>query len=181
MPYNYEETQKKILDVLYALNERVKNSDTMIATMREETDARILKNNKMLQNTLDKNMVGFSNEINALKERADNLEYRSEVTNDMEINIKDHAHSKVARVLREHGLDYNRYFKPFIMRLYKDMTHNDKGKGRLGSRIATTMKGEYDALIKGIDDWSPSCGVENLKLQVDNNARARVLAREMGY
>ena len=116
-------------------------------------------------------------QFDSINQRLFQIENNEEVTTEQEEDIKKSAKRRVFVIIGSDEYDVQRYFAPFIQRLYADAR---KCVG-LGSKISRTKKGDYERIITFIESWSPMCGISNFKKRVDDRAAIRKKAREDGY
>lgn len=189
--FGYEKTLKDLVTVAEGMNnrlieieERVGKNSTAIEEFGDKTSLLIkeseeraklatIETNKAISNK----MIVFKEEIEGLKERTEKLEYNVEVTDKEAEQLRDNAQRRVSEILGHNKLDHKKYFRPFIMKLYSDARHFS-GMGR---KIATTKNSEFQRTMDYIDEWSPRCGVANLKKSVDENAELNLRVKAMGY
>ena len=147
----------------------------------------------MLQRVLEIG-IGTSEKVNALdgkvskmERRMDGFEYNEEITYAQQQVLTDLIHKTVYSILgiglkksewsEEEQLINAKYFKIFSKRLRKEVSD----KGHLAFSFRTTRKGNYKLACEDVEAWDPRYGVEALKKEADDIARARKIAREQGY
>ena len=109
--------------------------------------------------------------------RLDQLELNEEITSEQEIVIRDSAKKRVFTIIGDDVLDYQKYFRSFISKLYT----NARKEAGLGSKISKTRKGDYQRVINYIEAWVPKKGCSGLKEEVDTKAAAKREAEALGY
>lgn len=70
-----------------------------------------------------------------------------------------------------------KYGKMFSKRLRAEVSN----KGHLAYPFRTTRKGNFQAACEDIEAWFPRLGVDALKKEADDRAKARKIAEEQGY
>lgn len=147
----------------------------------------------MLQRIIELN-VGTSEKVSALdskvsvmEKRMDGIEYNEEISYAQQNIINGLIHKIVYQRLGigtkpsewsdEEQLVNAKYFKLFSRRLRAEVSN----KGHLAYPYRTTRKGNYQAACEDIEAWIPRLGIDALKQEADERARARKIAREQGY
>lgn len=136
-----------------------------------------LKSQRTLLNGMSNVLNDHSDAIAQIQERQTQYELREEVTTEQETTIRNAAAKRVYEIIGNDVLDTQKYFRTFISRLYSDLRKN----AGLGSSVSKTQKGNFQRCIDYIEAWTPGCGCAPLKMYVDENAKARMKARESGY
>ena len=116
-------------------------------------------------------------DVNSMKDDIYQLKLNEEITSIQKDTIKLAALKKVIRYIGDDPEEKEKYFKIFIHRLYADTRRN----AGLNSRIEMTKKRDYQRCIDYIEAWIPCGGCSSLKARADENAKARVKARQLGY
>lgn len=147
----------------------------------------------MLQRVLEIN-IGTSEKVNALdgkvsqmERRMDGFEYNEEITYAQQSTINGLIHKVVYMRLgigtkpsewsEEEQLINAKYGRMFSKRLRAEVAN----KGHLAFPFRTTRKGNFQAACEDIEAWMPRYGVDALKKEADDRARARKAAKEQGY
>ena len=138
--------------------------------------------------------IGTSEKVNALdskvstmEKRMDGFEYNEEITyvqqNALNSLIKKIVYmrlgigTKPTQWSEEEQLINAKYGKMFSKRLRAEVSN----KGHLAFPFRTTRKGNFQAACEDIEAWMPRYGIEALKKEADDRARARKIAKEQGY
>lgn len=119
----------------------------------------------------------IDNRMSNVETRLDYVETSEEITTLQVETLKGSAQKRVSEIIGNDPLDHNKYFRTFILRLYKDARRN----AGLGSKIQCTKKGDFQRCINYIEAWIPSCGCAELRAKADANAKARLEAKALGY
>ena len=125
--------------------------------------------------------------IDKIEKEVDTMKFDEEVTYEQQQGI-DNAISKTIYSILGIGsnpskwtmherTENQKYGKLFRRRL----RHEVANKGHLAYPYRTTKKGNYTSAIKDIEAWVPRYGIDALKKEADDNARARRIARGQGY
>lgn len=147
----------------------------------------------MLQRVLEIG-IGTSEKVNALdgkvsqmERRMDGFEYNEEITYAQQNTINSLIHKVVYMRLgigtkpsewsEEEQLVNAKYGKMFSKRLRAEVSN----KGHLGFPFRTTRKGNFQLACEDIEAWMPRYGIDALKKEADDRARARKTAKEQGY
>lgn len=116
-------------------------------------------------------------DVSDLTGRMDLLEQKEEITTTQTEEIRNAACKRIYEILGNDKVEHEKYYKTFIKRLYSNTRH----EAGLGSSIARTRKCDYQRCIDYIEAWIPSQGKAALKEEIDKKAKARKIARELGY
>lgn len=168
-------TNKNFNDAMVALNaalELSKSNTENISTIIGE-----IKTQRRAIGDLTKTVSDIDTAIKQLNDDFDLFKLNEEITDSQATSIKSACVKRVCEILGEHALDRKKYFNIFIKNLYKDA----RKYGVLGSKIATTKKGNFQRCIDFAESWVPSCGCAALKARADRNAEANRKAKELGY
>lgn len=126
-------------------------------------------------------------DLGQVKNRVDKIEYHEEITYEQQTMIDTLVTKRVYQVLglgdsssrwsEDERLEYAKYSRTFRRRLRSEVSN----KGHLAYPFRTTSKGNYDAACRDIMAWFPRNGVEALKVEIDERAKANRIAKEQGY
>lgn len=116
-------------------------------------------------------------DVGDLTGRMDVLEQKEEITTTQTEEIKNAACRRVYEILGDGKITHEKYYRTFIRRLYGDTRHY----AGLGSSIPRTRKCDYQRCIDYIEAWIPTKGCAGLKEEIDEKAKAKRIARELGY
>lgn len=119
----------------------------------------------------------LKDDVSNIAMRMDNIEQNEEITTTQEANIVTAAKRRVCEIVGSTPEEYNKYYRIFIQNLYKDA----RRYASLGSSISRTRKRDYQRCIDYIDAWDPIGGCAKLKRKADENAKARLKAKSLGY
>lgn len=119
----------------------------------------------------------MTDDINSLKEDMVQLKENEEITTTQQEMIMHSARKRVLEIIGNDAYEIAKYMRIFIQSLYKDA----RMEAGLGSKISRTKKCNYQRCIDYIEAWIPSGGCSSLKARADENAKARVKARQLGY
>lgn len=136
-----------------------------------------LKDNSELLGGLSSTVEGIDNGLKELSNIVKIIQENEEITTTQQETIVSTARRRIYEILGKDELDLKKYFRTFVVRLYKD-TRKYAG---LGSKISRTRKGDFQRCINYIEAWTPSCGCTELKNYADRNAEARIKAKSLGY
>lgn len=136
-----------------------------------------LKDNSELLGGLSSTVEGIDNGLKELRDIVKIIQENEEITTTQQETIVSTARRRIYEILGKDELDLKKYFRTFVVRLYKD-TRKYAG---LGSKISRTRKGDFQRCINYIEAWTPSCGCTELKNYADRNAEARRKAKSLGY
>lgn len=153
----------------------------------------ISKLENMMQELISMNMdtaksiVQIDKKVDNVEKRMDEFENHSEITTQQANTIRRAVHKQVGKLLRlpENKMDWTendkltaaRYSQLFHSRCYTEVTKF----GHLGQPYAATISQNFISAINDIEAWTPSNGIEGLKMEADENARVRRRAKEEGY
>ena len=59
--------------------------------------------------------------------------------------------------------------------------HDCRNEAGLGHCISATKKGDYQRVLNYIDAWTPKSGIAHLKNEIDERAKYRREAKNLGY
>jgi len=124
-----------------------------------------------------KKVTSIEDSVGNLTGRMTNIEQNEEVTTTQAENIRAASCKRIYEILGEDKIDHNKYFRTFIKRMYGDA----RRFAGLGSSIARTHKREYQRILEFIEGWNPSGGSYKLKSEIDEKAKAKLVARTQGY
>ena len=136
-----------------------------------------LAENKEKINLINNALSSIQEKVSNHSTRLDQLELNEEITSEQEIVIRDSAKKRVFTIIGDDVLDYQKYFRSFISKLYT----NARKEAGLGSKISKTRKGDYQRVINYIEAWTPKNGCAGLKEEIDIKAEAKRKAKELGY
>ncbi len=122
-------------------------------------------------------VTSVQDKLNGHEDRIEQLELNEEIKTTQVFNIRTAAKTRVFNILGEDVLDYQKYFRYFISRLYSDA----KKYAGLGSTISTTRKCDYQKVIDYIEAWIPKKGCVEFKREIDEKAAAKRKAKDLGY
>lgn len=162
-------------DVMITLNaalELSKSNTENISTIIGE-----IKTQRQVIGNLTKSVADIDTAIKQLNDDFEIFKLNEEVTDAQATSIRSACERRVCEILGENALERKKYFNIFIKNLYKDA----RKYGVLGSKIATTKKGNFQRCIDFAESWVPSCGCVALKERADRNAEANRKAKELGY
>lgn len=162
-------------DVMITLNaalELSKSNTENISTIIGE-----IKTQRQVIGNLTKSVVDIDTAIKQLNDDFEIFKLNEEVTDAQATSIRSACERRVCEILGENALERKKYFNIFIKNLYKDA----RKYGVLGSKIATTKKGNFQRCIDFAESWVPSCGCATLKERADRNATANREAKKLGY
>lgn len=127
--------------------------------------------------TITTAISSIQGEMETNTKRLDQLELNEEITSKQEDMISTIAKRRVFEIIGDDDLDYQKYFRSFISKLYT----NARKEAGLGSKINRTRKGDYQRVIDYIEAWTPKGGCAAFKEEIDNKAKAKRKAKELGY
>lgn len=162
-------------DVMITLNaalELSKSNTENISTIIGE-----IKTQRQVIGNLTKSVADIDTAIKQLNDDFEIFKLNEEVTDAQATSIRSACERRVCEILGENALERKKYFNIFIKNLYKDA----RKYGVLGSKIATTKKGNFQRCIDFAESWVPSCGCVTLKERADRNATANREAKKLGY
>lgn len=162
-------------DVMITLNaalELSKSNTENISTIIGE-----IKTQRQVIGNLTKSVADIDTAIKQLNDDFEIFKLNEEVTDAQATSIRSACERRVCEILGENALERKKYFNIFIKNLYKDA----RKYGVLGSKIATTKKGNFQRCIDFAESWVPSCGCATLKERADRNATANREAKKLGY
>ena len=162
-------------DVMITLNaalELSKSNTENISTIIGE-----IKTQRQVIGNLTKSVADIDTAIKQLNDDFENFKLNEEVTDAQATSIRSACERRVCEILGENALERKKYFNIFIKNLYKDA----RKYGVLGSKIATTKKGNFQRCVDFAESWVPSCRCVALKEKADRNAEANRKAKELGY
>lgn len=162
-------------DVMITLNaalELSKSNTENISTIIGE-----IKTQRQVIGNLTKSVADIDTAIKQLNDDFEIFKLNEEVTDAQATSIRSACERRVCEILGENALERKKYFNIFIKNLYKDA----RKYGVLGSKIATTKKGNFQRCIDFAESWVPSCGCVALKERADRNAEANRKAKGLGY
>ena len=162
-------------DVMITLNaalELSKSNTENISTIIGE-----IKTQRQVIGNLTKSVADIDTAIKQLNDDFENFKLNEEVTDAQATSIRSACERRVCEILGENALERKKYFNIFIKNLYKDA----RKYGVLGSKIATTKKGNFQRCVDFAESWVPSCGCVALKEKADRNAEANRKAKKLGY
>lgn len=168
-------TTENFSDVMTTLNaalELSKSNTENISTIIGE-----IKTQRQVIGDLTKSVADIDTAIKQLNDDFEIFKLNEEVTDAQATSIRSTCERRVCEILGENALERKKYFNIFIKNLYKDA----RKYGVLGSKIATTKKGNFQRCIDFAESWVPSCGCVALKERADRNAEANRKAKELGY
>lgn len=114
---------------------------------------------------LAKEINKFGDSLGDISFRLDNLELNEEITDEQRVILNQACKNRVAYLLDYQPELIDRYFRVYILDLYKSLKNNYG----MGAKIATTRKRNYDRCMKGIESWYPNH--ENLRKRVDRKSK----------
>ena len=161
---------------LTGLSKQLMYSTNQLAESTKAIYIKLAENDEKL-NLVTTAISSIQDKMNHQSNRLDQLELNEEIKSEQEIIIRNTAKKRVFEIIGDNILDYQKYFKTFISKLYTDA----RKEAGLGSRIATTRKGDYQRVINYIEAWVPKKGCSGLKEEVDNKAAAKREAEALGY
>lgn len=162
-------------DVMITLNaalELSKSNTENISTIIGE-----IKTQRQVIGNLTKSVADIDTAIKQLNDDFEIFKLNEEVTDAQATSIRSACERRVCEILGENALERKKYFNIFIKNLYKDA----RKYGVLGSKIATTKKGNFQRCIDFAESWVPSCGCATLKERADRNATENREAKKLGY
>lgn len=118
----------------------------------------------------------LKNNMNTVNEQIYQLQNNEEITTNQRKNIRNAVNERV-KTLFPTDLDKARYRATAYKRCYSDM---QRSYG-MATPYETTPKCMYQSVMDGIVAWIPHGGVEALKREVDEKAKAKKQARDEGY
>ena len=162
-------------------NEIMANENTNFGL---QTIVNLIGSNALTTNQLSKQMgVVITNidelrsDMNGVKNDIEELKYNTEVTSEQAKKINSLARKRVFEILGEDGCEIAKYYRTFIMRCY----HDCRNEAGLGHCISATKKGDYQRVLNYIDAWIPKSGIAHLKNEIDERAKYRREAKNLGY
>ena len=162
-------------DVMITLNaalELSKSNTENISTIIGE-----IKTQRQVIGNLTKSVADIDTAIKQLNDDFEIFKLNEEVTDAQATSIRSACERRVCEILGENALERKKYFNIFIKNLYKDA----RKYGVLGSKIATTKKGNFQRCIDFAESWVPSCGCATLTERADRTATANREAQKLGY
>lgn len=127
---------------------------------------------------------GISTKINGISDTVVNLgdrmlaiEENEEITETQVEIINQKIKQRIIEILGSDYYEQAKYFRSFIMVLYRDMKKNHG----MASTYRRTKKRDYQRLIDNIEAWIPSMGIEKLKAEIDKKAESKNKAKNNGY
>lgn len=169
---NTTENFSNVMTTLNAALELSKSNTENISTIIGE-----IKTQRQVIGDLTKSVADIDTAIKQLNDDFEIFKLNEEVTDAQATSIRSTCERRVCEILGENALERKKYFNIFIKNLYKDA----RKYGVLGSKIATTQKGNFQRCIDFAESWVPSCGCVALKEKADRNAEANRKAKELGY
>ena len=132
----------------------VANSNVLTITRMENVESLIGDLARRTENT--------SVKINTIEDEIERLKLKEEITDEQREQIVTKSKARMCEVLNYNESDIHKYGRVYISGLYSFL----KQKHNLGSKIATTKKGNYDNVMSGIQSWYP----DHVKLRgrIDN-------------
>lgn len=124
-----------------------------------------------------KRVNSLSNKMSVVEDKIHQLEYNEEITDRQKTAIQEAMRKRVAEITRFDETEMARYYRGFSVVMIYDL----KRTGGMGSKIATTKKGDFQRVINNIEAWMPKIGCMELKHEIDRKARKRKIARMNGY
>lgn len=135
-------------------------------------------------NQMSKQMGILTSTINDIQDNLGNLTNRMDaIENTQEITttqvdvITEMARKRVVQIIGDDSLEMTKYFRIFVQNLYKDA----RKYAGLSHRIERTQKHNYQRILDYIEAWNPQCGCASLRNRADQNAKARLKAKNLGY
>lgn len=151
-----------------------------IAVSNTENTAIVLKKlqvQERLLGGLSDTVESINLTIGKLDNDIEQLKMNEEITTTQQETINELARKRVLEIIGNDPLEVQKYLRIFIQRLYKETRQN----AGLGSKVARTKKCDYQRCIDYIESWIPSCGCAALRAKADDNAKARLEAKKLGY
>lgn len=115
--------------------------------------------------------------LGALSNRMDAIENTQEITTMQKDVITEVARKRVVQIIGDDPLEMAKYFRIFVQNLYKDA----RKYAGLSYRIEKTQKHNYQRILDYIEAWNPQCGCAAIRNRADQNAKARMEAKNLGY
>ena len=169
---NPTENFSDVMTTLNAALELSKSNTENISTIIGE-----IKTQRQVIGNLTKSVADIDTAIKQLNDDFEIFKLNEEVTDAQATSIRSACERRVCEILGENDIERKKYFNIFIKNLYKDA----RKYGVLGSKIATTKKGNFQRCVDFAESWVPSCGCVTLKEKADRNAEANRKAKELGY
>lgn len=119
----------------------------------------------------------LTDDVNTIKADIFQLKENEEITTTQQETINELAKKRVIEIIGDDPLEIQKYLRIFIQRLYKETRQN----AGLGSKVSRTKKCDYQRCIDYMEAWIPSCGCAALRTKADDNAKARLEAKTLGY
>ena len=119
----------------------------------------------------------LTDDVNTIKADIFQLKENEEITTTQQETINELAKKRVIEIIGDDPLEIQKYLRIFIQRLYKETRQN----AGLGSKVSRTKKCDYQRCIDYMEAWIPSCGCAALRTKADDNAKARLEAKKLGY
>ena len=116
-------------------------------------------------------------DVDGLKGRMDRLEQKEEVTTEQKEAIKRALYKRCYEILGNDPFEIEKYFSGFVSNGWSD----GKKYAGIGAKYEETKKENFQRAIDYFEAWIPSCGCSKLKEKIDNRAKAKQKAKELGY
>lgn len=126
---------------------------------------------------VSKKVNTLSDKMCIVEDKIHQLEYNEEITDRQKTSIQEAMRKRVAEITRFDETEMARYYRGFSIAMQYDL----KRTGGMGSKIATTKKGDFQRVINNIEGWMPKKGCAELKREIDRKAQKRKIARMNGY
>lgn len=135
----------------------------------------------------EKKIDAIGTKVNSVEKRMDDFENNSELTTQQRNSVRRAVNKQVYSLLQlpERKCDWSKadkitaekYSRLFHQRCYSEVAK----RGHLAQPYGTTIAQNFIQAINDIEAWVPSQGIDGLKLEADEAAEARRIAREQGY
>lgn len=166
--YSYE----SILAVIGQVTEITKTTADSTAAIVAD-----LQNTKSILGGIANQVKAMNDTVVNLDDRMQTIEFSEEITTEQNENISTAIKRRMFEILGNDAYDIQRYYRIFVMRLYKDSRKN----AGMGSKVSRTRKRDYQRVLDYVEAWVPTGGCANLKAEADMKAIARVKAKQKGY
>lgn len=151
------------------------NIGTLVASIGNINNNVIKLSEDVTENT--SKLVETNEKIDGLDKRLVQIEESEEIKTYQKEKIVTAVHRRIYQLLGENKMDHVKYFRIFCLRLYGDA----RRQAGLAKPIGATEKKNYDRIMEFIENWRPAIGCDQLKLEADNAAERRRIAKEQGY
>lgn len=167
-----EYNMKDIVNVLGQTTQIVQSNTESTAVIMAD-----LNNQKKMLGGLLSSITNINNGIENLSDRMATIELSEEITTSQNENIQRSAKRRLFEILNGDEVEVKKYYKIFAQRLYS----NSRKYAGMGSSLARTRKRDYQRVLDYVEAWTPNNGCIGLKEEADLKAKARLIAKNMGY